>query len=283
MLHLQWRIVNLFLAIFWLSHSINNALLAYIILAVPSNQYNAVPSLMCMRTCICYHLRFPFKSLVYMYPIIMLVQCMKWGLLSWLRHQKGLVFQYQLHNRVENLADVSARCFGLLQANWFVSSSSPWRRPGPEWCFTKKYIQCIGLQFSCDSMMHYSCTISLIDTKFTPMRATPQGGKVHELITDNWMMHTAFATYTRLMTVMPHTYTHKHVHIHVYAHNTSSPTHMHTCTHAHTYIHTLTVGIWAVSNSGVPYMYWPIQCGSMAASPPNKTLGPIILTLINAK
>ena len=29
-------------------------------------------------------------------------------------HQKGLVLQYQLHNRVENLADVSTRCSGLL-------------------------------------------------------------------------------------------------------------------------------------------------------------------------
>ena len=28
---------------------------------------------------------------------------------------KGLVLQYQLHNRVENLADVSTRCSGLLQ------------------------------------------------------------------------------------------------------------------------------------------------------------------------
>ena len=30
-------------------------------------------------------------------------------------YQKGLVLQYQLHNRVENLADVSTRCSGLLQ------------------------------------------------------------------------------------------------------------------------------------------------------------------------
>ena len=40
---------------------------------------------------------------------------MKLGLLSWLRHQKGLVLQYQLHNRVENFAAVSTRCSGLLQ------------------------------------------------------------------------------------------------------------------------------------------------------------------------
>ena len=40
---------------------------------------------------------------------------LKGGLLSWLRHQKGLVLQYQLHNRVENLADVLTRCSGLLQ------------------------------------------------------------------------------------------------------------------------------------------------------------------------
>ena len=31
------------------------------------------------------------------------------------RQQKGLVLQYQLHNRVENLADVLTRCSGLLQ------------------------------------------------------------------------------------------------------------------------------------------------------------------------
>ena len=30
-------------------------------------------------------------------------------------YQKGLVLQYQLHNRVENLADVLTRCSGLLQ------------------------------------------------------------------------------------------------------------------------------------------------------------------------
>ena len=30
-------------------------------------------------------------------------------------YSKGLVLQYQLHNRVENLADVSTRCSGLLQ------------------------------------------------------------------------------------------------------------------------------------------------------------------------
>ena len=35
-------------------------------------------------------------------------------LLSWLRHQKGLVLQYQLHNRIDNLTDVSTRCSGLL-------------------------------------------------------------------------------------------------------------------------------------------------------------------------
>ena len=29
--------------------------------------------------------------------------------------QKGLVLQYQLHNRVENLADILTRCCGLLQ------------------------------------------------------------------------------------------------------------------------------------------------------------------------
>ena len=29
--------------------------------------------------------------------------------------QKGLVLQYQLHNRVENFADISTRCSGLLQ------------------------------------------------------------------------------------------------------------------------------------------------------------------------
>ena len=28
--------------------------------------------------------------------------------------EKGLILQYQLHNRVENLADVSTRCSGLL-------------------------------------------------------------------------------------------------------------------------------------------------------------------------
>ena len=30
-------------------------------------------------------------------------------------YEKGLVLQYQLHNRVENLANVSTRCSGLLQ------------------------------------------------------------------------------------------------------------------------------------------------------------------------
>ena len=29
--------------------------------------------------------------------------------------EKGVVLEYQLQNRVENLADVSARCSGLLQ------------------------------------------------------------------------------------------------------------------------------------------------------------------------
>ena len=38
-------------------------------------------------------------------------------------HQKGLVLQYQLHNRVENLADVSTRCSGLLQGEESVVSS----------------------------------------------------------------------------------------------------------------------------------------------------------------
>ena len=48
--------------------------------------------------------------------------------------QKGLVLQYQLHNRVENLADVSTRCSGLLQGEEEDQSIWSKRRQGFQPC-----------------------------------------------------------------------------------------------------------------------------------------------------
>ena len=47
--------------------------------------------------------------------------------------QKGLVLQYQLHNRVESLADVSTRCSGLLQGEdvKLVLENQPFLMPEP--------------------------------------------------------------------------------------------------------------------------------------------------------
>ena len=57
----------------------------------------------------------PVLSLAYIYCWELSQKTLRGFLYTKCFVQKELVLQYQLHNRVENLADVSTRCSGLLQ------------------------------------------------------------------------------------------------------------------------------------------------------------------------